>query len=658
MTHIDVCTESQEALDELASVTAVEYVKNCIISHHHSDKQNIEQSIITFIRDYCLKDLEPHYLEESTSGDKQDPLKTVEAQLRNGWTTGGGMRVSLKENPNWDEYKQFSRNVRYKIHSWVMLDSLLTAEKITREHRYLDYAVQIADDWISTFISPSKKDEFAWYDMAVGQRATKLAYMLRRLIENDAPNDQIFRFIIAAEIHLIELLQEDRIALHSNHGLFQMAGLLALGRSLPWMKRSRTSCDFAELMIEKMLRGHFASDGLHLEHSPDYHLYMVNHLQGLKNSGWLSSEAEPLNSLVDSVEESAHWLATPNHNVIPIGDTANNVAMSKRWSGYREKLNLGLKLFEVGGLLIHNTNISEEISQLVFSAQFHSRQHKHADDLNILYSHRNRPLLVDPGTFTYQYDIPERMYCESTRAHNAVEIDGLNYSRFRHDSFGSAIEIVAHSDELLLTIGKVKYNRLISAEIPNNKINKNDSVPVDITHRRIVIEYPNRFLAIIDDLSSEEIHEYTPWYHFPPDYNLRADSKTRLGLYDDNQEKVCQIQCYDSESESINSTRIRGQKTPNLQGWYSHNGRELIENDALGYQVIGGNKIVATIFDFEMSKTGQPYIRSGTSGRYLRFALTQGEGKTDIRIITDLEGNYSFELESDGISKDLVVKNG
>ena len=39
-------------------------------------------------------------------------------------------------------------------------------------------------------------------------------------------------------------------------------------------------------------------------------------------------------------------------------------------------------------------------------------------------------LLTDPGTFTYHYDQDERMYVESTRSHNCLEIDGMNYSRY------------------------------------------------------------------------------------------------------------------------------------------------------------------------------------------------------------------------------------
>ena len=246
-----------------------------------------------------------HYLEESTTGDKKILILSLETQLRNGWQTGGGFRLPLTEIPVWDEYLDHSRNVRYKIHSWVMLDTVLLVDALSDNSEHLELAIDIADDWIKKYIISAKKDDFAWYDMAVGQRATKLSYMLRRLIELDFDEQIIFRFILAADIHLSELLEKDRIAIHSNHGLFQMAGLLSL-MSKPSLDETKSEggTDFSEEILQIMIEEHFAEDGLHLEHSPDYHLYMVNHLQSLIESGWLSEKSESIFSLITPVVRS------------------------------------------------------------------------------------------------------------------------------------------------------------------------------------------------------------------------------------------------------------------------------------------------------------------------------------------------------------------
>jgi len=413
------------------------------------------------------------------------------------------------------------------------------------------------------------------------------------------------------------------------------------------MKRSVEGIDFSEEIFQKMLSEHFAADGLHLEHSPDYHLFMVNHLQSLNDSGWLSKNVSSTSKVIDSIVKSANWMATPNNNVIPIGDTANNVSMLKRWAGYKGKIHIGHRFFPIGGLLINNSMTNESPSQLVFSGQFHSRQHKHADNLNVLYEYKCQPLLVDPGTFTYQYDIPERMYCESTRGHNTVEIDDLNYSRFRQDAFGSAISLVAKAGDCLFAEGKVKYKRLISPTIPNNKIKSTDAIQVNVEHRRIIIERPGCFLAVIDQLNSVEEHKYTPWYHLNPNLSVKLDTSTKLGVYDEKKDRICQIQCYDSNSQPIKSVEVKGQTEPNLQGWYSFNGRELIENSAIGFPIINESTLFVTVFDFKMERTGKPYLRIGTSGKYLRFALTQGDQKIDLKMKVNENNKREIEVEID-----------
>ena len=200
------------------------------------------------------------------------------------------------------------------------------------------------------------------------------------------------------------------------------------------------------------------------------HLFFAYHLSFLKESGWLLSDIDSLANLVDKVADAADWMATPEMGVIPLGDTANNANMSKLWPHSDLKLLIGTKLFEKSGLLINNSASQfGHYSQLIFSAQFHSRQHKQADNLNVLYHQNGKPLLVDPGTFTYQYDSKERMYCESTRAHNTIEIDNLNHSRYRHDCYGSGIKLLATAGEVIISEGIVNHSKLISSKFQITK---------------------------------------------------------------------------------------------------------------------------------------------------------------------------------------------
>jgi len=75
----------------------------------------------------------------------------------------------------------------------------------------------------------------------------------------------------------------------------------------------------------------------------------------------------------------------------------------------------------------------------MLAAGFHSATHKQADDLTFVWHESGRPFIVDAGRYGYYYDEPGRRYCESTRAHNTVEIDGRSTSMRPSDAFGSAL---------------------------------------------------------------------------------------------------------------------------------------------------------------------------------------------------------------------------
>ena len=312
MTHTEISDAAGQRLKELTSIPIEEAVIDCL------DTQSNELStdrliIMNWLTQSEETNKEMYYFAESTTSSATDPLEKVEAQIRNGFTTGGAI-IDLNFAPVWKEFDSESRNVRYKAHSWIMLDSLLVADEVVAGDYYFQKAIVIADDWIQNFIMGDDRDEFSWYDMAVGQRATKLPYMIRRLIEIGAPYEQIFRFIITAEVHIVELMQAERIATHSNHGLFQLAGLIAIAKSLPWMTNSDSAFNSAESTLVEMLDNHFGKDGLHLEHSPDYQLYLMNLLNSFIKSLiflFLDSHLSPISALTTGIK-----LITINADVV------------------------------------------------------------------------------------------------------------------------------------------------------------------------------------------------------------------------------------------------------------------------------------------------------------------------------------------------------
>jgi hypothetical protein len=96
-----------------------------------------------------------------------------------------------------------SRNTQYKLQSWQMIDAQIVAVSKGHEDPHLDIATSIALNWIETFIFNRTKKGFIWYDMAVGQRATKIAYLTRRALADGAGSEVLLPLIIAADTHRI-----------------------------------------------------------------------------------------------------------------------------------------------------------------------------------------------------------------------------------------------------------------------------------------------------------------------------------------------------------------------------------------------------------------------------------------------------------------------
>ena len=155
-------------------------------------------------------------------------------------------------------------------------------------------------------------------------------------------------------------------------------------------------------------------------------------------------------------------------------------------------------------------------------AAFHSRTHKHADDLSFLWDDRVALVLVVSGRYGYVgkaeqgsrlwkdgfwYSDPNRVYCESTRAHNTVEIDGRNYVRKGAKPYGSAIKRCGSVGELFYSECEVKHFK-------------------SIRHVRLLIFKPSEWLVVCDWLHDniEAEHDYRQWFHFAPELSVRQDA--------------------------------------------------------------------------------------------------------------------------------------
>ncbi len=658
---------AQARLDELLSLPLEEAAVSCllpeIVLKLPANPSSIR--IVTELRNWLSKNSSTcHLFADPTSWHPFDDIHEKSSrEIREGFSGIGEHRYTLAAPFDWDGPKGASRTHRYKINAWLMIGGLLRSHSIGGEEKTYNISKDIALDWINKHVFGERDDDFAWYDMGVGQRSCMLSYITYKSILKFKSNifswfsgktsrvlEDIFKLIVASEIHMIELMDEERLASHSNHGLFQMSGLLSLSETLPFMSSSNFCHSFSIKNIQKMLESHFFQDGFHKEHSPMYHMFMTNYLVQLRLAGWLGDNAA-LHKLADKAEETASWYVLPDQTILPLGDSKPNYPLKSAClfninTDGNKKISAPEGFFhhKEGGIAIVSTySNNSAIEHLTFSAQFHSRMHKHSDDLSIHYCVFGKQYLIDSGAYSYQYDAPERMYIESTRAHNALSIDGLNYSRFRRDIYGSSLKLATQIGPYTLMEGFLNHRRLISPSIPNNKVKTSDSVSVDVKHRRRIFNVPGKFLVVLDEINSDTAHEYTQWFHFNPNLTIESGSENILRVKDGNK-LHSSIHFIGEESSDLNVKTLRGKKKPELQGWCSKDGTRLSENTAIGLQTTSKSSHLLTLFDLTNSARS-PYLRIGTGGKYLRFTVEIEEKKYDI-----------ISREKSGINRSILCK--
>ena len=171
---------------------------------------------------------------------------------------------------DWVGPENASRNHRYKIHA-AMLDEVLQRLSENHNQNYLFRCNQVALEWVEKFIFGDEVDEFAWYDMSVGQRSSLLSFLIKKsLIVSPKRNFlmgksqqikplEMLKLIICADVHLHELQFEERIASHimvySKCQVFYQSA-----QSCHFWKYSGSGRSLAMRKIEEMLQHHFFQD--------------------------------------------------------------------------------------------------------------------------------------------------------------------------------------------------------------------------------------------------------------------------------------------------------------------------------------------------------------------------------------------------------------
>jgi Heparinase II/III-like protein/Heparinase II/III N-terminus len=584
-----------------------------------------------------------------------DP-EAVRRIFRDGWTCSPHPTLRLDPPIPWDRITAGHRNWTYQLHAWEPVGQVLALYSDEEDSDLLRPVLDLVLDWLVQHKTHSDESQFAWYDMAVGMRAYRLGYILDVAARLDAYSDAEVRELLTGALeHARVLASPETFNERSNHGVYQAAGQIALARRftrLPGMQELRAQ---GEERLLGLVERHFTQEGIHKEHSPEYHYMLYMSLRGVRRASLL--EDEWFLDMVARMEDALAWFVLPNEHLAMFGDSGHKkMRMRDRDDIRSEALRFVTSAGEDGrppeaewrafpeagyfiarGRWPHGADDFTRGTYLAQICGFHSRVHKHADDLSFVWYDRGTELLVDSGRYGYvgrtdpdsdlaregfYYSHPYRVYVESTRAHSTVEIDGRSFAR-RARPYGSALLQWGQRGAVLFTESSVRQFGTIQ-------------------HTRLLLFMPAAWLIVVDALHpfDKASHSYVQRFHLAPELDAEsADGAVRAALPESEEDLV--LIPFAGDHELV---LTKGRREPELLGWISKEHEQVEPASTLSLHVGPARAVsLATLLTFSGDGVSVDRQRSrvNTTARAGRLAWIAGGSRHEVTF--EREQGVNFE---------------
>jgi Heparinase II/III-like protein/Heparinase II/III N-terminus len=320
-----------------------------------------------------------------------------------------------------------------------------------------------------------------------------------------------------------------------NHRTLELYALFLAAIALPAIDGGLR--DFALGELDRNLAADFRSDGVHVEGSTHYHLIAVRSLLGARANArrFGVALAAGFDRRLQRALDFALHCQRPDGRIPALSDADDG--------SYRELLALAADQFDrpdyryaatrgaagtpprargisfpAGGYHVQRSGWGEggagfeDERFLIFDCgPLGDGGHGHYDVLSVELAAGGRPLVLDPGRYTYHEGEPNlRRWFKGTAAHNTVCVDGLDQTTYRRRKPKGAV---------------ARHRFLGRARAPGLDVVRGavDSPRYDARHERRILFVAGEYWVFEDRLSAARPHRYDQRWHLAPDADRRVE---------------------------------------------------------------------------------------------------------------------------------------
>ncbi|MFJ2351714.1 heparinase II/III family protein [Glutamicibacter sp. NPDC087673] len=526
-------------------------------------------------------------------------------------------------HPNWGSVEilvngtiQLSNNnsVNRFVQGWIFLSGWYAAlESSAKDFDHVENFVLI---WIEQYGSLQESDlsyKTVYHDETTAQRLAA-AIHLHHLCMRHKRTRLISELQRLMDQTAALLYTDDFYAGKNNHGMFQAKSLRDYAVYADWAEHATRSNFLARSLtrISEYFAYSFTSEGVHIEHSPSYHLMIARHIHehSLFMEAAFGVIPPELSKILASAESHTIHCVQPDGKFLPLSDTAqvalsgarNNVFNSEEFAyvsscGSRGSEPGTRTLSEpVSGYFFHRTSWSDSSAgYLAFIAAYNGAYHKHSDDLHVYLWKYGYELLTEAGPFGYQMQDAMTKYAFSQFAHNSIALDYKSLPR--HDR---------KYDHVSMTRSRV-------GELGEIYVRASNSRFTGTTHNRSLFMSDDlQRIRVVDKLSSESNHIYSLIWNFGPFLRVEIFENYVIGCIDSL--PVIRLDFSGVDIQKI--VRFTGRSGSRPRGWRFPSFGHKVPGSQIQVIFEGRSESVTTLittFDFEAKKLGNSTPKQITS---------------------------------------------
>ena len=459
--------------------------------------------------------------------------RAVAESVCEGVFTHAGLTLALGAEPDWTT-RALPPDAEWRI-EWSKfyygLD-LSHAYRETCDERYPRAWERLVRSWIeqvpvgfdSSDVAARRVQNwiYAWDSFAGAPRPARFT---------EGFEEKLLASITEQVAHLREHLTPER-----NHRTLELYALFVAALALPQLDADGALLDFSIAQLHRNLLTDVRPDGVHREHSTHYHMLVLRSFLGARENARRFGINFPagFDEHLERACDFAMHCHRPDGSIPALSDSDTGA--------YADLLALAAELFDRPDYLYVATSGAEGVAPkhcnasfpdggyfiqrspwdaggesfsdarfLVFDAgALGDGGHGHYDLLSVEIAANGRPLVVDPGRYTYsEHGENWRRWFKGTAAHNTVCVDGLDQTPYRS---GKPKGETARG-RVLERLSAPGFDALSAVAL---------SPAYDACHARRVFFVADEYWLVVDQLSDDRPHRYDLRFHLAPEAWQRA----------------------------------------------------------------------------------------------------------------------------------------